>query len=96
MSPHETTTPIVIIVLKTVTLLLGGLITLLAYRAYRRTGAQPLWYLSLGLGIVTLGSLLAGVVDQVLQAGFQFGQFVESALIALGFAVIVYSLYVGR
>ncbi len=96
MSPHETTTPIAIIALKTLTLLLGGLITLLAYRAYRRTGARPLWYLSVGFGIVTLGSLLAGVVDQVLQAGFQLGQLVESAMVALGFAVIVYSLYAGR
>jgi len=46
-----------------------------------------------GFGIVTLGILLGGVVDQVLRAGFQFGQLVESALLALGFAVIVYSLY---
>jgi len=93
MSPHDITVPVAIVALKTVTLLLGGLITLLSYRAYRRTRAQSLRYLSLGFGIVTLGSLLAGVVDQVLQAGFQLGQLVESALVALGFAVIVYSLY---
>ena len=47
----------------------------------------------MGFGIVTLGTLLGGVVDQVLRAGFQLGQLVESALLALGFAVIVYSLY---
>ncbi len=96
MSPHETTTPIAIVALKTATLLLGGLITYLSYKAYRRTGAQPLRYLSVGFGIVTLGSLLAGVVDQVFRAGFRLGQLVESALIAVGFAVIVYSLYVGE
>jgi len=93
MSPHEITTPVAIVALKTITLVLGGLITYLSYRAYRRTGAPSLRYLSIGFGIVTLGSLLAGVVDQVLQLGFQFGQVVESALVALGFAVIVYSLY---
>jgi hypothetical protein len=39
--------------------------------------------------------LLAGVTDQILEAGFQLGQLVETALVALGFAVIVYSLYTG-
>jgi hypothetical protein len=95
MSPHEVTTPVAIIVLKTITLLLGALITYLAYKAYRRTGAPQLQYLSAGFGIVTLGVLLAGVTDQILEAGFQLGQLVETALVALGFAVIVYSLYTG-
>ncbi len=93
MSPHQVTTPVAIVALKTITLILGGLITYLSYRAYRRTGTPSLWYLSVGFGIVTLGSLLAGVVDQVLRAGFRLGLLVESALVALGFAVIVYSLY---
>jgi O-antigen/teichoic acid export membrane protein len=93
MSPHQVTTPVAIVALKTVTLFLGCLITYLSYKAYRRTGAPPLRYLSVGFGIVTLGALLAGVVDQVLQAGFALGQLVESALVALGFAIIVYSLY---
>jgi hypothetical protein len=94
MSPHRVATPIAIVALKTITLLLGSLITYLSYRAYRRTGADPLRYLSVGFGIVTLGTLLAGVIDQVLQAGFRVGQMVETALVALGFAVILYSLYV--
>jgi hypothetical protein len=62
MSPHQVTTPVAIIAMKTVTLILGGLITYLSYKAYRRTGAEPLRYLSVGFGIVTLGSLLAGVI----------------------------------
>ncbi|MFT4923162.1 MAG: hypothetical protein ACI8XM_002387 [Haloarculaceae archaeon] len=85
-----------IIALKTITLLLGGLITYLSYRAYQRTGAPPLQYLSVGFGIVTLGVFLAGVTDQVLDAGFQLGQLIETALVAFGFAVIVYSLYAGN
>lgn len=86
----------VILALKTLTLVLGGVITLLAYRAYRRTGDRPLFLLSIGFGIVTFGSLLAGIVDQILNFGFQFGQLVETALLAAGFAVIVYSLYATR
>jgi len=96
MSPHQVTTPIAIIVLKTITLLLGGAITYLAYKAYRRTDARPLGLLSLGFGFVTLGALLAGVIDQVLMLDFRLGQLVETALVAVGFAVIVYSLYVER
>ena len=58
MSPHPI---IALTALKTITLLLGGLITYLAYKAHRRSGARPLWYLAVGFGIVTMGLLLAGV-----------------------------------
>jgi len=94
--PKETRvhTPIAIAAPKTITPLLGALITYFSYRAYQRTGAPPLGYLSVGFGIVTVGVLLAGVIDQVFDAGFRVGQVVESALIAVGFAIIVYSLFV--
>jgi hypothetical protein len=82
-----------IVAVKTVTLLLGGLITYLSYRAYQRTGARPLRALAAGFGVVTLGTLLAGVLDQVLQLNFRLGLFVESTLVAVGFGIIVYSLY---
>ncbi|WP_159899366.1 DUF7521 family protein [Salinirussus salinus] len=93
MSPHQITTPVAIVALKTLTLLLGALITYLSYKAYRRTGAPALRALSIGFGVVTLGTLLAGVLDQVLQFRIQVGLLVESALVTVGFAVIVYSLY---
>jgi hypothetical protein len=93
MSPHQITPPVAIIALKTLTLLLGALITYLSYKAYRRTGAPALRALSVGFGIVTLGTLLAGVLDQVFQFRIQVGLLVESALVTVGFAVIVYSLY---
>ncbi len=96
MSPYEITTTTLIIGFKTLTLVLGGLITYLAYRAYRRTRSRSLGALTLGFGIVTLGTFLAGIVDQVLDAGFQLGLLIESALIALGFLIIVYSLYTTR
>ena len=96
MSPAEINTETVIVALKTITLLLGALITYLSYRAYTRTGARSLQLLSLGFGIVTFGSLLAGIIDQVLEFGFQIGQLTETALLAVGFAVIVYSLYVNN
>jgi hypothetical protein len=93
MSPHEITIQPAIIALKTITLLLGGLITYLAYKAYRRTGARSLRFLAVGFGIVTMGTFLAGVVDRLFASAFQWGLLIESALIAVGFAVIIYSLY---
>ena len=93
MSPHLVSVPVAIVVLKTITLVLGGAITYLALKAYRRTGARPLRFLSIGFGFVTAGALLAGVIDQVLQLSFRLGQLVETALVVIGFAVIVYSLY---
>jgi O-antigen/teichoic acid export membrane protein len=88
------TTPILLTALKTITLLIGATITFFSYRAYRRTGVPALRALTIGFGIVTLGSLLAGVADQFVNLGRDSAIVVESALTAVGFAVILYSLYV--
>lgn len=87
---HVTST---VVALKTVTLVLGGLITYFAFNAYRRTRAPPLRALSVGFGAVTLGSLVAGVLDRVVVDGGQYALVAESALTAVGFAVVLYSLY---
>lgn len=83
-----------LVVLKSITLLLGGAVTFFAAKAWRRTGSPALRSLAIGFGFVTLGSLLAGVADQLLNVGQTTAILTESALTAVGFAVIVYSLYV--
>lgn len=85
-------TPLVV-ALKTVTLVLGGLITFFAFKAYRRTGARALRALAFGFGAVTLGSMVAGVLDRLVATGGDYALVAESALTAVGFAVILYSLY---
>jgi len=55
--------------------------------------APALRALSIGFGAVTLGTLLAGLLDRVLQFSIRVGLLVESVLVTVGFAVIVYSLY---
>lgn len=82
-----------IVVTKTVTLALGSLITLFAYRAYRRTGAAALRALAVGFAVVTAGAILAGVVDQFTGLGLAVGALLQSALTLVGFAIITYSLY---
>lgn len=93
MSPHAPTAATLILAFKTLTLALGGLITLLAYRSYSRTGSRALGALALGFGVITLGSFLGGAVDQLTAASFRLGLLIESALVAVGFSVVVYSLY---
>ena len=83
-----------IIAVKTLTLALGGLITYLSVKAYRRTGAPALRALAVGFGTVTVGAILAGVVDQLLPFDLLWGVLVQSVLTLAGFAVITYSLYV--
>ena len=82
-----------IVVAKTGILVLGGLITLFSYRAYRRTGAPALRILAVGFGVVTFGSLLGGVLDQLLAIGFGMSVLIDSLLTLFGFIVIFYSLY---
>ncbi|KTG09003.1 hypothetical protein AUR64_14455 [Haloprofundus marisrubri] len=86
--------PFLVIVLKTITLLIGGFITYTAFSAARKSGWKGLTYLAAGFGIVTFGSLLAGVGDQLLLFSTHNALIAENALTAIGFAVIAYSLYV--
>lgn len=88
--------PLLVIGLKTVTLLIGSAITYTAASAARKTRWVGLSYLAVGFGIVTFGSLLAGVADQFLLVDTHDALIVENALTAVGFAVIGYSLYVTR
>lgn len=81
-----------IVAAKTVTLLLGSLVTYLAYRAYRRTGSASLRALALGFGVITGGAIVAGGLDQFTSFGLLYGVLVQSTLTALGFAIITYSL----
>lgn len=83
-----------IVAVKTATLLLGGAITLLAYRASRASGRRALGLLALGFGIVTCGALLAGSTDLLLGVALPVSSLVQSTVTAVGFAVILYSLYV--
>jgi hypothetical protein len=92
-----------IVATKTVTLVLGGLITYFSLKAYRRTGSTALRSLSIGFGIITFGAVLAGAIDVlpdippfagiVPDMGLLTGVLVHSILTTVGFMFITYSLY---
>jgi hypothetical protein len=82
-----------IVVVKTVILVLGGWITVLAYRAYSRTNSNELLLLGVGFGIITFGVILGGVAHQILTVAIEVGVLLNSILVAIGFVVILGSLY---
>lgn len=82
-----------IVLAKVVTLAAGGFVTLLATRAYLRTGSPALRALAAGLGLVTVGGLLGGAVHQTTGVGIVGGVAVQSTFTAAGFLVLAYSLY---
>ncbi|WP_435125541.1 DUF7521 family protein [Halobaculum sp. D14] len=82
-----------IVAVKTVILLLGSAVTLIAYRASRRTKSASLRLLAVGFGVITLGALLAGIANQLLSVSIQQGVLINSLLVAIGLSVILYSLY---
>ncbi len=93
---HEAagTASIALAIVKTLSLVVGSLITFLAFRAYRRTRQRALGLLAGGFALVTLGLVLAGTLYELLNLSLQTGILLESLLMLAGFLVIAYSLYV--
>ncbi|MFC4451984.1 DUF7521 family protein [Halorussus aquaticus] len=85
-----------IVVVKFVILLLGGGITYIAFKAYRRTGEDSLRVLGIGFGVITLGALLTGVANQFFSVSLARGVLINSVFVAFGLAVIMYSLHIQR
>lgn len=73
-----------------------GILTYLAYRAYRRTGSPSLRTLMIGLACVACGAVLGGVLHQFWSFGFDVSVGVESVFTALGFVIVIYALYAGE
>lgn len=76
----------------TVTLVVGSLVTWLGFRAYRRTGSRSLRALTAGLGSITFGTLLGGLLHQSGFAPLLVGVTVQSASVAVGFLLLGLSL----
>lgn len=84
---------VLLVGMKTVTLVCGVILTTLTYRAYRRTGAPAMRALCFGIGLVTAGAILGGSLHQLIGAPVTQSVTVEELFTAAGFAVLTYSLY---
>ena len=83
-----------IAVVKTLILIIGGVVTYLAFSAYRRTYDRALGFLAVGFGLIVIGVLLAGVTFELLNVTLGVGILVESLFVLLGLLIIAYSLRV--
>ena len=79
--------------LKSLIGILGLLLAYLSLKAYRKSKSKNMLFLSIGFGIITVGSILAGL-------SFEFWGFtllqvniVESLMILVGFIMVMYSIY---
>ncbi len=80
-------------VVKIVIVVLGTILVYLAAKGYGRTKSKAMVFLSLGFALVTIGSVLAGVLFEFL--GFELidVSIIESIMIILGFGCVIYSIY---
>lgn len=78
-------------VVRLVVLALGVAVTAISFRAYQRERTRYLRDASIGLGIITAGVLLEGVLFQVASLDLTTVHLVESVAIGLGFLVLLSS-----
>lgn len=81
------------------TFVLGLVLTVVAYKAYRREQADFLLITAIGFGLLTLGTLTEALYEFGINSGFHafgrelyFLRTAEALIIALGFSFLIYSL----
>lgn len=74
-------------------LVLGGIVSLLAYRAYERTQLEGLQYFAVGLLVITIGAFLVGVLHHIFGIPSVQGMLFESLVACGGFLIMIYGLY---
>lgn len=78
---------------KLVIVLLGTVLIYLGLKGYRRNKSQEMIFLTLGFALITAGSVAAGVLFEFLGFRLVDVEIVESAMVILGFASLIYSIY---
>ena len=78
---------------KVVALILGAFIVYLAYKGYKRNSSKPLLYVALGFALITAGTIAEGVLYVLLGSELLSAIATGTALVVLGFVVIIYSIY---
>ncbi|MFC6765701.1 DUF7521 family protein [Natrinema soli] len=86
------TTTAVLLVVRTLVLALGILITYYSFEAYRRTGTYYMRNAAIGFGIITLGVFIEGILFEFGGLDLALVHIIESVAIGLGFIVLLISL----
>lgn len=82
-----------LVVAKLITVLIGLVIAATAYRGYRRSGSEPMRSLAVGFVVISVGAVVEGVLFDVFGFSIFWAGTVQTAIVAAGMLVILYSLY---
>ena len=82
-----------LVIAKLVTVGLGLLITYQAYRGYRTYGSEPMLYVAIGFLFISVGAVIEGVLYDVIGLSIFLAGTIQTAIVAVGMLVILYSLY---
>ncbi|HLE48155.1 MAG TPA: hypothetical protein VI818_07660 [Candidatus Thermoplasmatota archaeon] len=82
-----------LVLLKFVTVLLGFYIVYLGYKAYRKQPHGNLLWMTVGMGVLTLGAISEGIAYQGLGWTLGASHIFEAVVTLLGFGILVYSLF---
>lgn len=83
---------VLLVVSRVVVLLLAMAVTVISYRAYRRTGARYLRNAAVGFAVISVGVFIEGVLFEVLELDLALVHIVESVAIGVGFLILLHSL----
>ncbi|WP_423999164.1 DUF7521 family protein [Haloarcula salina] len=82
-----------LVIAKIITVGLGLLITYQAYKGYRTYGSEPMLYVAIGFLFISVGSVIEGVLFDVVGLSIFLAGTIQTAIVAIGMLVILYSLY---
>ena len=82
-----------LVIAKLITIGLGLLITKQAYRGYKAYGSEPMLYVAIGFLFISIGSVIEGLLFDVVGLSIFLAGTIQTALVAMGMLVILYSLY---
>jgi hypothetical protein len=82
-----------LVIAKLVTIGLGLLITYQAYKGYRVYGSEPMLYVAIGFFLISVGAVTEGILYDVVGLSIFLAGTIQTAIVAAGMLVVLYSLY---
>ncbi|WP_267643096.1 DUF7521 family protein [Haloarchaeobius amylolyticus] len=81
---------------KLLVIFIGTFIAYRAYTGYRDHGSEPMLYLAVGFGLISLASGIEGLLFEVVNVDIFLASTIQTAIALLGMVTILYSLYGSR
>lgn len=85
-------TILVLSFMKTAAVVLGTVLTGMAWRAHRKRRERSLGWLTIGMAILTLSAIIEGFAFNILAWSLEASQTLGAFAMALAFGILLYSL----